>query len=37
MKAEQDSFSKRYGLIISVVVLLGIIAMPTPEGLTVAG
>ncbi|MGO9139470.1 MAG: DASS family sodium-coupled anion symporter [Syntrophales bacterium] len=37
MKAEQDSFSKRYGLIISVLVLLGIILMPTPEGLTVAG
>ena len=37
MKAAQDSFSRRYGLIISVLVLLGIVLTPTPEGLTVAG
>jgi anion transporter len=37
MRVGRDSFSKRYGLIISVAVLLGIILMPAPEGLTVAG
>lgn len=31
------SFLKKYGLFISLAVLLGIISLPTPEGLPVAG
>jgi len=33
----QEPFVKRYGLIIGLLVLFAIIAMPTPEGLPVAG
>lgn len=33
----QEPFAKRYGLMIGLFVLFAIIAMPTPEGLPVAG
>ena len=36
-KTVPESFFKRYGLVISFIVLLGIIIMPTPAGLPVAG
>lgn len=36
-QAPQQSFGQRYGLILGFVVLLAIIMLPTPEGLTVAG
>lgn len=36
-KPVQESFFKRYGLVIGFIVLLGIIIMPTPAGLPVAG
>lgn len=34
---DQESWAKRYGLIIGVVALIGIIIMPTPAGLPIAG
>lgn len=36
-KTVPESFFKRYGLVIGFIVLLGIIIMPTPAGLPVAG
>jgi anion transporter len=35
--APQPNFGQRYGLILAVVALVGIILLPTPEGLPVAG
>lgn len=35
--APQDSLLKQYGFYVALAVLLAIIAMPTPEGLSVAG
>ena len=37
METIKESFAKRYGLIIGIIVLLGICIMPTPEGLSTAG
>lgn len=34
---EQEPFIKKYGLLISVLVLLAVLALPTPAGLPVAG
>ena len=34
---QTDSFFKRYGLLLSFLVLLGTLVLPTPEGLPVAG
>lgn len=34
---KQEGFFKKYGFYIALIVLLGIVAMPTPEGLSVAG
>ena len=36
-KAAQESVFKRYGLILGFAVLVAILAIPTPEGLTTAG
>lgn len=33
----EESFMKRYGLILGIIVLLGVILLPTPQGLPVAG
>lgn len=33
----EQSFFKRFGLILGVLILLGIVLMPTPEGLPIAG
>lgn len=33
----EQSFFKRFGLIIGALILLGIVLMPTPEGLPIAG
>lgn len=33
----KDGFLKRYGVLLSLAVLLGLMFMPTPEGLTVEG
>ena len=32
-----ESFAKRYGLLIGIIALLVVIALPTPEGLPIAG
>ena len=34
---KQEGFFKKYGFYIALIVLLGIVAMPTPEDLSVAG
>ncbi|SMC69987.1 DASS family sodium-coupled anion symporter [Sporomusa malonica] len=34
---QNESFFKRYGLVLGFLVLLGILALPTPEGLPTAG
>ncbi len=35
--AAKDGFFKKYGFYIALIVLLAIVAMPTPEGLSVSG
>ncbi|MBP2660036.1 MAG: anion transporter [Firmicutes bacterium] len=37
IQSVEQSFLKRFGLIIGALILLGIVLMPTPEGLPVAG
>ncbi len=37
IQSVEQSFLKRFGLIIGALILLGIVLMPTPEGLPIAG